>query len=184
MPHSILLLRTHFYSNLGILEFFSSRTFLLILNKTSVGLLSTHFSRFPAQWPQSYFSPFNNIHILTFAMAPSRLSRLPRWISHWLGYRPEAPKPLPTWQIAAWSFIAAFGGLSVVQGVYKYSDYFKARLVPGIVASYVSQIQPGASLVHHTTPPRQSSKTNTINRAPRQSSSSAPSKVPSPSRAP
>jgi hypothetical protein len=71
-------------------------------------------------------------------MAASRLSRLPRWISHWLGYRPETPTPLPTWQIAAWSFIAAFCGLSVVQGIFNYSDYFKERNVPGIIASYVS----------------------------------------------
>ena len=71
-------------------------------------------------------------------MAASRLSRLPRWMSHWLGYRPETPTPLPTWQIAAWSFITAFCGLSVLQGIYNYSDYFKERNVPGIIASYVS----------------------------------------------
>lgn len=72
-------------------------------------------------------------------MTASRLSRLPRWISHWLGYRPETPKPLPTWQIALWSFIASFCGLSVVQGVFHYSEYFTSRNVPGIVASYVSE---------------------------------------------
>ncbi|KAJ5688983.1 hypothetical protein N7462_003375 [Penicillium macrosclerotiorum] len=69
-------------------------------------------------------------------MPPSRLSRLPRWISHWLGYRGEAPKPLPTWQVAAWSFITAFCGLSVVQAIFNYSSYFTTRHVPGIIASY------------------------------------------------
>jgi 4-hydroxybenzoate polyprenyltransferase len=68
----------------------------------------------------------------------SRLARLPTWISHWLGYRPETPKPLPTYQVALWSFLTAFCGLSVVQAIFNYSDYFKDRNVPGIVASYVS----------------------------------------------
>lgn len=72
-------------------------------------------------------------------MPASRLSRLPRWVSHWLGYRPEPSKPLPTWQIALWSFIASFCGLSVVQAIFHYSKYFTSRHVPGIVASYVSE---------------------------------------------
>ncbi|CAG7916380.1 unnamed protein product [Penicillium olsonii] len=66
----------------------------------------------------------------------SRLARLPPWVSHWLGYRSEAPKPLPAYQVALWSFIIAFGGLSVLQAIFNYSDYFKDRHVPGIVASY------------------------------------------------
>lgn len=75
-------------------------------------------------------------------MAPSRLSRLPRWINHWLGYRPEAPKPLPTYQIALWSFITSFCGLSVIQGLFNYSHYFTSRHVPGIIASYVRTSSP------------------------------------------
>lgn len=71
-------------------------------------------------------------------MATSRLSRLPPWISHWLGYRPEGVKPLPTYQVALWSFITSFCGLAVVQALFNYSDYFTSRNVPGIVASYVS----------------------------------------------
>ena len=71
-------------------------------------------------------------------MATPRLARLPRWISHWLGYRPEPVKPLSTYQIALWSFITSFCGLSVVQAIFNYSDYFTERNVPGIVASYVS----------------------------------------------
>ncbi|KAJ5794615.1 Brefeldin A sensitivity protein-related protein [Penicillium paradoxum] len=45
-------------------------------------------------------------------------------------------KPLPTYQVALWSFITSFCGLSVVQAIFHYSDYFTARNVPGIVASY------------------------------------------------
>ncbi|KAJ5482552.1 hypothetical protein N7475_001364 [Penicillium sp. IBT 31633x] len=69
-------------------------------------------------------------------MAPSRLSRLPRWISHWLGYRPEPVKPLPAYQVALWSFITSFCGLTILQAIFVYSDYFNARNVPGIIASY------------------------------------------------
>ncbi|KAJ5271559.1 hypothetical protein N7524_004828 [Penicillium chrysogenum] len=69
-------------------------------------------------------------------MATPRLARLPRWISHWLGYRPEPVKPLSTYQVALWSFITSFCGLSVVQAIFNYSDYFTERNVPGIVASY------------------------------------------------
>ncbi|KAJ5223476.1 hypothetical protein N7468_008018 [Penicillium chermesinum] len=69
-------------------------------------------------------------------MSQSRLSRLPKGISYWLGYRSEPPKPLNKYHVAAWSFIAAFGGLCVLQSIFNYSHYFKARHVPGIIASY------------------------------------------------
>ncbi|PCG91299.1 HPP [Penicillium occitanis (nom. inval.)] len=69
-------------------------------------------------------------------MPPSRLSRLPPWISYWFGYRAETPGPLSTWKVAAWSFIAAFCGLSVVEAIFNYSYYFTSRHVPGIIASY------------------------------------------------
>ncbi|KAJ5317644.1 hypothetical protein PENANT_c004G07890 [Penicillium antarcticum] len=69
-------------------------------------------------------------------MAPSRLARLPTWISHWLGYRAEPVKPLNTYLVAVWSFMTAFCGLSVVQAIFNYSDYFNERNVPGIIASY------------------------------------------------
>lgn len=71
-------------------------------------------------------------------MATPRLARLPRWISHWLGYRPEAVKPLSQYEVALWSFITSFCGLAVVQAIFNYSDYFTERNVPGIIASYVS----------------------------------------------
>ncbi|KAL4897158.1 HPP family-domain-containing protein [Aspergillus ambiguus] len=65
------------------------------------------------------------------------LARLPWWLSHWLGYRPNGPaKPLPPYLRWAWSFIAAFCGLCVVQAIFNYSDYFASRGVPGIIASY------------------------------------------------
>ncbi|KAJ5822457.1 HPP family protein [Penicillium robsamsonii] len=63
-------------------------------------------------------------------------ARFPRSISHWLGYRENAPKPPPKYLIHVWSFIAAFCGLCVVQVIFKYSSYFIERGVPGIIASY------------------------------------------------
>jgi hypothetical protein len=61
------------------------------------------------------------------------------------------------WQIAAWSFITAFCGLSVVQGIFNYSDYFKERNVPGIVASYVSRKANHKEFCHPYPSPRSDS---------------------------
>lgn len=73
------------------------------------------------------------------ATPPNRLSRLPCWLSHWLGYRPPSlnpSKPTSIYLTLFWSFLGAFGGLSVLQAIFGYSAYFVARGVPGIVASY------------------------------------------------
>ncbi|CAG8891771.1 unnamed protein product [Penicillium egyptiacum] len=64
------------------------------------------------------------------------LARLPHSVSHWLGYRENAPKPPPKYLVHFWSFIAAFCGLCVVQAIFNYSSYFIERGVPGIIASY------------------------------------------------
>ena len=65
------------------------------------------------------------------------LARLPRVISHFLGYRPKSPKPLPQYLIYLWSFINTFIALCVLQAIFRYSHYFINRGVPGIIASYV-----------------------------------------------
>ncbi|KJK68682.1 HPP family protein [Aspergillus parasiticus SU-1] len=64
------------------------------------------------------------------------LARLPRTISHWLGYRENPPKPLHKYLVHLWSFIGAFCGLCVVQAIFNYSQYFIGRGVPGLIASY------------------------------------------------
>ncbi|KAG0159652.1 HPP family protein [Penicillium digitatum] len=64
------------------------------------------------------------------------LARLPRSVSHWLGYRENAPKPPAKHLVHFWSFIAAFCGLCVIQGIFNYSSYFIERGVPGIIASF------------------------------------------------
>jgi hypothetical protein len=65
------------------------------------------------------------------------LARFPQSLSHWLGYRENAPKPPLKYLVHLWSFIAAFCGLSVAQAIFNYSSYFIERGVPGIIASYV-----------------------------------------------
>ncbi|KAJ3881432.1 HPP family-domain-containing protein [Lentinula edodes] len=67
---------------------------------------------------------------------PSNLARLPRWISHWLGYRASPAPKRPDYIIWIWSFIGAFGGLSILQAIFGQSHYFIQRNVPSIVASY------------------------------------------------
>ncbi|TFK62781.1 hypothetical protein BDN72DRAFT_889942 [Pluteus cervinus] len=65
-----------------------------------------------------------------------RLSTLPPWISHWLGYRSSPPSKRPDYVVWIWSFIGAFCGISVIQAVFSQAQYFIERGVPSIVASY------------------------------------------------
>ncbi|MCJ1332892.1 hypothetical protein MMC10_009586 [Thelotrema lepadinum] len=73
-------------------------------------------------------------------MAPAnRLSRLPSWLSYWLGYRSaqaKASEPLPLYLVCTWSFIGGFCGLAVILATFGHSQYFIERQVPPIVASY------------------------------------------------
>jgi len=62
----------------------------------------------------------------------------PTWLSRWFGYRaPGAALPSKTnYVVWIWSFIGAFGGLSVLQAVFINAEYFVQRKVPPIIASY------------------------------------------------
>ncbi|KAJ6474224.1 HPP family-domain-containing protein [Mycena sanguinolenta] len=66
------------------------------------------------------------------------LSRLPPWISHWLGYRAAPPPKRPDYIVWLWSFIGAFCGLSILQAVFGHAHYFVERNVPSIIASYAA----------------------------------------------
>lgn len=68
------------------------------------------------------------------------LARLPRWISHWFGYRTSPVQSPAVYVVWFWSLLATFGGLCALQAVFEYSSYFEARGVPGIVASYVCPV--------------------------------------------
>jgi CBS-domain-containing membrane protein len=66
----------------------------------------------------------------------SRLARLPKPISRWLGYRPAPPPKQPQHIVWLWSWIGAFCGISLIQAVFGQAHYFIERGVPSIVASY------------------------------------------------
>ncbi|KAJ7222123.1 HPP family protein [Mycena pura] len=66
----------------------------------------------------------------------SPLARLPRWISHWFGYRATPSPKRADYTVWFWSFIGAFCGLSVLQALFDHSHYFLQRHVPPIIASY------------------------------------------------
>ncbi|THH03432.1 hypothetical protein EW146_g10444 [Bondarzewia mesenterica] len=66
----------------------------------------------------------------------SRLSRLPLWLSRWLGYRPSPPPKRPEYIVWFWSWVGAFCGLSVIMAVFGQAHYFIERNVPLLVASY------------------------------------------------
>ena len=81
-----------------------------------------------------------------FSLAPSllnimasgdRLSRLPAWSSHWLGYRSSPPRTQPIYIVYLWPFVGAFVGMSILQAVFEQNSYFTKRHVPPIIASYV-----------------------------------------------
>ncbi|KAI4722065.1 hypothetical protein E4T48_01740 [Aureobasidium sp. EXF-10727] len=64
------------------------------------------------------------------------IASLPSWCSHWLGYRANPVKPPPKYLVHLWSFIGAFCGLSLLCGLFSFSEYFLNHGVPIIVASY------------------------------------------------
>ncbi|EAU83028.1 HPP family protein [Coprinopsis cinerea okayama7 len=67
----------------------------------------------------------------------SRLARLPKWISFWLGYRETPPPPEPAYAAWLWSFIGAFSGISLVQALFGHVPYFVNKGVPSIGATAV-----------------------------------------------
>ena len=66
-----------------------------------------------------------------------RLSHLPLWLSHWLGYRSRPPKIPSAYTVYLWSFIGAFCGLSVLQAIFGHAQYFIDHHVPSIIVPYV-----------------------------------------------
>lgn len=65
-----------------------------------------------------------------------RLTRLPTWANHWLGYRAETPPPSSSLILCVWAFIGTFVSLALLQGIFG-TRFFVERNVPSIVASFV-----------------------------------------------
>ena len=67
------------------------------------------------------------------------LAYLPSWMGRWLGFRGKQMPPSPSWMVCVYGFIGAFCGLSTIIAIFAHTDYFTIRLVPPIVASFVSK---------------------------------------------
>lgn len=68
------------------------------------------------------------------------LTHLPAWSSRWLGFRGgKSLPPSPSWMVCLYGFIGAFCGLSVIIAIMAHTEYFTVRMVPPIVASFVSR---------------------------------------------
>ena len=65
----------------------------------------------------------------------NRLDRLPKPISHFLGYRSKPSKEPASWIQWIWTFVATFLGILLVGAVYKYAPGITAHHPPVIVAS-------------------------------------------------
>jgi len=66
------------------------------------------------------------------------LHYLPKPISHFFGYRTDTPKKRPDVIIWLWTWIGAFGGVSVIEAVFQRNPYFAVtHNVPMIVGSFV-----------------------------------------------
>lgn len=69
----------------------------------------------------------------------SRVHRLPKPIAHFLGYRAKPRKELGSVIIAAWSFIGAFCGVAIIEGVFM-TPSIRAHGAPLIIGSFVREL--------------------------------------------
>jgi hypothetical protein len=68
---------------------------------------------------------------------PSRISRLPKPISRFLGYRSEAYKEPPRLVVIFWSFLGSLLGLLIVGALYRYAPGLRKWHPPVMIASLV-----------------------------------------------
>lgn len=67
---------------------------------------------------------------------PSQLYRLPRPISHFLGYRKTQKVEVGNVLICCWAFLGTFCGLALVSGVFQTSQALKSYNPPILIASF------------------------------------------------
>lgn len=84
---------------------------------------------------KQFFLNFDIDRYLNPWIPHNRLGRLPKPISHFLGYRHEPSKEPPSWIQWIWTFVATFLGILLVGAVYKYAPGITAHHPPVIVAS-------------------------------------------------
>ncbi|KDQ18541.1 hypothetical protein BOTBODRAFT_154474 [Botryobasidium botryosum FD-172 SS1] len=68
--------------------------------------------------------------------SPGLLSRLPRTVSRFLGYRSESPIPRSKYIVLPWAFVGTFCSLAAIQAVFEHSPCFTVRNVPAIIATF------------------------------------------------
>ena len=75
----------------------------------------------------------------------SRLYRLPKPISRFLGYRDRPQQGIGNIVSWAWSFLGAFSGIALIEGVIRSSPLIQSHAPPVIIGSFVrpSPITPG-----------------------------------------
>jgi hypothetical protein len=74
---------------------------------------------------------------LNYLLPQPWLSHIPQPISHFLGYRKDAPRKRCDLIIYIWTWIGAFSGVAVIEAVFQRNPYFSDRGVPMIVGSFV-----------------------------------------------
>lgn len=67
----------------------------------------------------------------------SRLHRLPKSISWFLGYRGEPHQSIGNIVSWIWSFIGAFCGIALIAGIFKSSAVIQSHVPPIIIGSFV-----------------------------------------------
>jgi O-antigen/teichoic acid export membrane protein len=67
----------------------------------------------------------------------SRISRLPKSISRFLGYRSEEYKEPPRLVVVFWSFLGSLLGLLIIGALYKYAPGIRKWHPPIMIASLV-----------------------------------------------
>jgi len=78
---------------------------------------------------------FNLDNYINPYIPASRISRLPRPIAHFLGYRKEAEPELPSLLVYAWAFIGAFVGILTIEALSKYAPGLQQYNPPIVIAS-------------------------------------------------
>ena len=63
--------------------------------------------------------------------------QLPRFLAHFVGYRPRPQQPIGNLAMIAWAFIGIFASLSIIEVVGRHVASFGAKGAPLIIGSFV-----------------------------------------------
>lgn len=66
--------------------------------------------------------------------------RLPRFVTHFVGYRPRPQQPIGNLAMIPWAFVGIFASLSIIEVVGRHIDSFRSGGAPLIIGSFVSDL--------------------------------------------